>query len=161
MIRRWSEIRFPLKQILYEAFGFYSGVQKDPKTKWFFFLSKVWSNICVPNVQKYFSTKVDLHHMLKENIENWKKNSNVIFAPLHLMRKRHMWCTCQRLSSSHFFTISESTNLQKKRKFTKNFLCFVFLQGRSFSQGQLISEWLFDVLNFPKKTTQKFDEFLP
>jgi hypothetical protein len=27
--------------------------------------------------------------------------------------------------------------------------------------GQLISEWLFDVLNFPKKTTQTFDEFLP
>ena len=28
-------------------------------------------------------------------------------------------------------------------------------------KGQLISEWLFDVLHFPKKTTQKFDEFLP
>jgi hypothetical protein len=28
-------------------------------------------------------------------------------------------------------------------------------------KGQLISEWLFDVLNFPKKTTQKFNEFLP
>ena len=27
-------------------------------------------------------------------------------------------------------------------------------------KGQLISEWLFDVLNFPKKP-QKFDEFLP
>ena len=29
------------------------------------------------------------------------------------------------------------------------------------AKGQLISEWLFDVSNFPKKTTQKFDEFLP
>ena len=30
------------------------------------------------------------------------------------------------------------------------------------SKAQLISEWSFDVLNFPKKkTTQKFDEFLP
>ena len=28
-------------------------------------------------------------------------------------------------------------------------------------QGQLISEWLFDILNFPKKKTLKFDEFLP
>ena len=28
-------------------------------------------------------------------------------------------------------------------------------------KGQLISEWLFGVFNFPKKTTQKFDEFLP
>ena len=27
------------------------------------------------------------------------------------------------------------------------------------NKGQLISDWLFDVLNFPKKT--KFDEFLP
>ena len=31
----------------------------------------------------------------------------------------------------------------------------------SASKGQLISECLFDVLNFPKKKTQKFDEFLP
>ena len=29
------------------------------------------------------------------------------------------------------------------------------------SKAQLISEWSFDVLDFPKKTTQKFDEFLP
>jgi hypothetical protein len=28
-------------------------------------------------------------------------------------------------------------------------------------KGQLISECLFDVLNFPKKTTQQFDRFLP
>ena len=28
-------------------------------------------------------------------------------------------------------------------------------------KGQLISEWLFDVLKISKKTTQKFDEFLP
>ena len=28
-------------------------------------------------------------------------------------------------------------------------------------KGQLISEWLFGVFNFPKKPTQKFDEFLP
>ena len=27
--------------------------------------------------------------------------------------------------------------------------------------GQLISEWLFDVLNFSKKTKQKIDEYLP
>ena len=31
----------------------------------------------------------------------------------------------------------------------------------SYAEDQLISEWLFDVLNFPKKTMQKFDEFLP
>ena len=29
------------------------------------------------------------------------------------------------------------------------------------AKGQLISEWLFDVLNFPKKHTKQFDEFLP
>ena len=29
------------------------------------------------------------------------------------------------------------------------------------AKGQLISEWLFDVVNFPKNPTQKFDEFLP
>ena len=28
-------------------------------------------------------------------------------------------------------------------------------------KGQLISEWLFDDLIFPKKPKQKFDEFLP
>ena len=28
-------------------------------------------------------------------------------------------------------------------------------------KGQLISECLFEVLNFPKKTTKKFDKFLP
>ena len=28
-------------------------------------------------------------------------------------------------------------------------------------KGQLISEWLFDVFNFPKKPTLQFDEFLP
>ena len=27
-------------------------------------------------------------------------------------------------------------------------------------KGQLISECLFDILNFPKKTTKKFDKFL-
>ena len=27
-------------------------------------------------------------------------------------------------------------------------------------KGQFISEWLFGVFNFPKKTMQKFDEFL-
>ena len=27
------------------------------------------------------------------------------------------------------------------------------------SKGQLISEWLFGVLNFPKKPTQKFEGF--
>ena len=29
------------------------------------------------------------------------------------------------------------------------------------AKGQLISEGLFDVLNFPKKNTKKVDEFLP
>ena len=29
------------------------------------------------------------------------------------------------------------------------------------SKGQLISEWLIDVLNFSKRATLKFDEFLP
>ena len=29
------------------------------------------------------------------------------------------------------------------------------------AKGPLISKWLFDVLIFPKKSTQKFDEFLP
>ena len=33
--------------------------------------------------------------------------------------------------------------------------------GAYIDEGQLISEWLFDVLNFPKKTNPKFDEFLP
>jgi hypothetical protein len=28
-------------------------------------------------------------------------------------------------------------------------------------KGKLISEWVFDNLIFPKKTAQKFDEFLP
>ena len=28
-------------------------------------------------------------------------------------------------------------------------------------KGQLISEWLFDLLNFPKNQLKKFDEFLP
>ena len=36
-----------------------------------------------------------------------------------------------------------------------------FYQCFATNKGQLISEWLFDVLNFPKKTKQKFDEFLP
>ena len=31
----------------------------------------------------------------------------------------------------------------------------------AFSKGQLISECPFDVLNFPKKPTKKFDKFLP
>ena len=30
-----------------------------------------------------------------------------------------------------------------------------------FFKGQLISECLFDFLNFPKKNTEKFDKFLP
>ena len=31
----------------------------------------------------------------------------------------------------------------------------------NFTKGQLISEWLIGVFNFPKNTTQKFGEFLP
>ena len=29
------------------------------------------------------------------------------------------------------------------------------------TKGQLVSEWLFGAFNFPKKKTEKFDEFLP
>ena len=29
------------------------------------------------------------------------------------------------------------------------------------AKGQLISEWLFDALNFPENQNKKFDEFLP
>ena len=29
------------------------------------------------------------------------------------------------------------------------------------AKGQLMSEWIFGVFNFPKKPTKKFDEFLP
>ena len=35
------------------------------------------------------------------------------------------------------------------------------MEWQGFHKGQLISEWLLDVLNFPRKTTLKFDEFLP
>ena len=33
--------------------------------------------------------------------------------------------------------------------------------GTAATKGQLISEWHFGVLNFPKKTTQKFEGFPP
>ena len=50
-----------------------------------------------------------------------------------------------------------------------NFAMSKILWSRSVTQtvtkvhtkGQLISECPFDVLNFPKKTTKKFDKFLP
>ena len=35
------------------------------------------------------------------------------------------------------------------------------LQFQADTKGQLISELLFDVLNFPKKTTERIDKFLP
>ena len=39
----------------------------------------------------------------------------------------------------------------------KDFISFTTIV----SKGQLISEWLFGVLNFPKKPTPKFEGFLP
>ena len=38
---------------------------------------------------------------------------------------------------------------------------YYFILFNNASKGQLISEWLFSVFNFPKKPTQNFDELLP
>jgi hypothetical protein len=46
------------------------------------------------------------------------------------------------------------TNLSLRAKSNK-------IDAKLRAKGQLISECLFGVFNFPKKTLQKFDEFLP
>jgi hypothetical protein len=58
--------------------------------------------------------------------------------------------------------------LHQKRKFYQSFEGLMLLGHsvdkckRYYFKGQLITEWLFGVFNFPKKkTTQKCDEFLP
>jgi hypothetical protein len=50
-------------------------------------------------------------------------------------------------------SISGQTNHKAKEWMSKLFCT-------PLTKGHLISEWLFDALNFPKKTTQKVNEFL-
>ena len=60
---------------------------------------------------------------LSEKYEDLRDNEGNLVARIEAVLN-----AIQRSSSSHVFTIPESTNLQKH--FTK--FCFVFLQGRSF-----------------------------
>ena len=64
------------------------------------------------------------------------------------MKKYELPSSLSKTKEGFMDTTTKDTNLLQQNQF-RNF------------QGKLISECLFDVLNFPKKPTQKFYKFLP
>ena len=82
--------------------------------------------------------------------------------------KKHI---CDKCSEGYIFSESLSAH---KYNVHSNFVCEMcgmsytnrgnyneHMINKHNAKGQLISECIFDVLNFPKKTMQKFDKFLP
>ena len=84
----------------------------------------------------------------------------------YMTLKNHQHPPYPWYSSSHDYTISESTNFVHN-----NFFVLVFLQSRSFLlrskmpiqlfKGQWITECLFDFFNFPQKPTKNLTNFCP